>query len=103
MTKVLQKLNSLFAFVVELELLERQGFGTLKNIKSRYGKRSIFFKLPPNCIDEEIGEHSRILKSVEMNIETYGKLFDDISSLTPELKSMAIQNHPQADAIDVLW
>lgn len=90
-------------FLVELELLERQGFGTFKTIKTRYGTRPFFFKLPPSCIDDEIGDHSRILKSVEMSVESYTTVFDDMSSMTEDLKNIAVHHHPQAEAIDALW
>ncbi|CAG2186299.1 RAD54 [Mytilus edulis] len=87
----------------ELEMLQQNGFGTLKTIKTRHGKRNFFFKIPGNCIDMEIGAHSTIIKSVGINIDTYESTFNDLSTLTDEEKNFTIQHHPHAEGIEGLW
>ena len=86
-----------------MELLERRGFGKLLHVRTRHGIRAFFFKLHPNCIDDEIGEHFNMLKTVAISIENYTSYFNDTSSLSEEQKNTVRQHHPQAEMIDVLW
>jgi hypothetical protein len=83
--------------------LERTGFGKFKKTKSRYGVREIFYKLHPSCIDEEIGDHQKMLKSVSISVESYTNAFNDLSGISEDLKGLLIEHHPQAEMIDSLW
>ena len=84
-----------FNFTVELEELERNGFGKLTKISSR-GTTFIFFKLPGAMIDEEIGPHKAFLKLADIDINTYDSFFADMSKLTSDLKRLC-QQHPHCD------
>ena len=54
-------------------------------------------------MDPEIGTHSSILKAVGTSLESYENSFNNVSSLTEEIKNFLIEYHPQADGIAGLW
>ncbi|XP_062566656.1 uncharacterized protein LOC134253138 [Saccostrea cucullata] len=88
---------------IELEHLERLGFGKLKALKTRQGKKDFFMKIHPNCIDEEIGEHQKMLTTAAISIENYRTNFNDDSTIGADVKAFLMQNHPQSEMIEFLW
>lgn len=86
--------NSLF-FTVELEGLQRAGFGVLKKIRNSH----IFFKLPGGLIDEEIGPHVNFIKLAGQDVANYNAHFCDISQLNDETIAICRQHHPHVELL----
>lgn len=87
--------NSVSLFTVELEGLQRAGFGALKKIRSSH----IFFKLPGGLIDEEIGQHTDFIKLAGQDVANYSAKFADISKLNDEMIDICRQHHPHAEML----
>lgn len=74
-----------FILSVELEQLERNGFGTLKKITNGKKIRMIFFKLHPSCVDLELGNHCEVLRTAGVSLADYEKTFSDLSNMDTTL------------------
>ena len=83
-------------FSVELEELERNGFGKIKKVSSRGTTANVFFKIPAAMIDDEVGPHQSFLKLAEISVETYETFFRDMSKMTSDVKRLC-QQHPWSD------
>ena len=83
---------------VELEQLERDGFGKLKQTKKP--ARIIFLK-PPFIGD--IYCHNECLKSAGLSQEQYLTVFKDISKTSQSRMSLCREEHPQSEVIFELF
>ena len=83
-----------------MEHLQTQSFGTLDTVNYKHGKRHVFFKLPPEMIDTEIGNHVTILKQTDMTVDQYRHLFYNVVDMDGDLKNVCERYHPYWDVID---
>ncbi|XP_053398445.1 uncharacterized protein LOC128556786 [Mercenaria mercenaria] len=82
---------------VELEELQRTGFGVLKKVRCSV----LFFKLPGCLIDSEIGPHMSYLKIAGLDVEGYSALVKDMSRMNAELIQICRIYHPQSAMMEI--
>ena len=83
-------------FSVELEGLAPNGFGKVMEIKYRRTS-TVFFKLPGDLIDGEIGPHSRYLQSAGVDIQRCQENYCYMSKLSDDLRRAGVTFHPQLE------
>ena len=86
----------MFLISVELEELERSGFGCLKRVRCNH----LFFKIPGSLIDNEVGHHVELVRMAGQDVRLYNELFCDTSKLSEDMMRICRNYHPQAELLE---
>ena len=59
----------------------------------------MFFKVPSDMLDDEVGLHASFLKIACSDIERYKEKFTDISKMTDDMKTVCRRQRPQIEVL----